>query len=202
MFKKIEQVILKIDFSIIQKERIIILEDAVNALQQQKNRGDHLLFLFICTQNSRRSQLGQVWAEVAASYYGLSVAAFSGGTKVTGCNSRIIQSLQRFGFEVSISEGKSENPVYLVQWANRSKIIRLFSKLYDAPSNPLTNFIALMMCAEAEGNCPLVVGARERIPLRYEDPKLFDDTPLEQAMYDMRSFQIATEMFYVFSKIK
>ncbi|VAW28441.1 Arsenate reductase thioredoxin-coupled, LMWP family, partial [hydrothermal vent metagenome] len=40
-----------------------------------------------------------------------------------------------------------------------------------------------------------------RIPVLYEDPKAFDDTELEAKKYDERSLQIATELFYVFSKI-
>lgn len=202
MFKKIQQVIQLIDFSSIPKERIDILEHMVHVLQRQKSNGERLSFNFICTHNSRRSQFGQVWAEVAASFYGISITAFSGGVEITSCDFRTIQSLKRFGFHVAKSEERSENPVFFVQWATESKAIRLFSKLYNHPLNPQLNFVALMMCNEADENCPVVLGAQERIALLYEDPKLYDDSPLEHAAYDQRSFQIATEMFYVFSKIK
>ena len=59
-----------------------------------------------------------------------------------------------------------------------------------------------MTCSDADENCPFIPGAEKRIPLRYDDPKEFDDTPLEAQKYDERSRQIAAEMFYLFSKIK
>jgi len=58
-----------------------------------------------------------------------------------------------------------------------------------------------MTCDHADENCPFIPGTEQRIPVRYEDPKAFDNTPLEAEKYDERSVQIATEMFYVFSKI-
>lgn len=54
----------------------------------------------------------------------------------------------------------------------------------------------------ADESCPLVVGASARIPLHYEDPKISDGTPEETATYDARSKQIATEMLYVFARVK
>ena len=36
---------------------------------------------FICTHNSRRSHLGQIWAAIAGAYYNVDVATFSGGTE-------------------------------------------------------------------------------------------------------------------------
>ena len=59
-----------------------------------------------------------------------------------------------------------------------------------------------MTCSQADGGCPFIAGAEKRIPITYEDPKAFDDSPLEEAKYDERSLQIASEMFYVFRQIK
>ena len=59
-----------------------------------------------------------------------------------------------------------------------------------------------MTCSHADENCPLIPGAEKKISLMYEDPKLFDRTILEKEKYRERSLQIATEMKYVFSKIK
>jgi arsenate reductase len=42
---------------------------------------------------------------------------------------------------------------------------------------------------------------RKRIPITFEDPKISDNTPEQSQVYAERSLQIATEMFYVFSKI-
>jgi len=59
-----------------------------------------------------------------------------------------------------------------------------------------------MTCSQADEGCPFVPGAAVRIPITFEDPKAFDNTPLQAAKYAQRSMQIATEMFYVFSKIQ
>jgi arsenate reductase (thioredoxin) len=59
-----------------------------------------------------------------------------------------------------------------------------------------------MTCSHADENCPFIPGAEKRIAVRYEDPKAFDDTPEEAHRYDERSLQVASEMFYVFSKIQ
>lgn len=58
-----------------------------------------------------------------------------------------------------------------------------------------------MTCSHADENCPFIPGAETRIPVRYEDPKEFDDTEMESEKYDERSKQIASEMFFVFSRV-
>jgi arsenate reductase (thioredoxin) len=66
-------------------------------------------------------------------------------------------------------------------------------------SNP---YAAVMTCSHADENCPFIPAAEVRIPVRYEDPKQFDNTPGEADRYDQRSLQIASEMFHVFSNVK
>ena len=58
-----------------------------------------------------------------------------------------------------------------------------------------------MTCSQANANCPFIPGAEKRIPITYEDPKEFDNTPQQIKKYQERSNQIATEMLYVFSQI-
>ena len=59
-----------------------------------------------------------------------------------------------------------------------------------------------MTCSQADDGCPFVPGAEKRIPITYDDPKAFDNTPQQAEKYSERSKQIATEMCYIFSKIK
>lgn len=59
-----------------------------------------------------------------------------------------------------------------------------------------------MTCSQADGGCPFIAGAEKRIPITFEDPKISDNTAQESQVYAERSLQIASEMFYVFSKIK
>ena len=50
--------------------------------------------IFICTHNSRRSHIAQVWAQTAASYFNISnVYAYSGGTEATAFNPRAVASV-------------------------------------------------------------------------------------------------------------
>ncbi|MFZ9029088.1 MAG: low molecular weight phosphatase family protein, partial [Crocinitomicaceae bacterium] len=153
---------------------------------------------FICTHNSRRSQFSQLWCKVMSVYFNFPVDTFSGGTAVTACNERTIASLERFGFDIEKSEG--ENPRYKVLITSYVQLT-LFSKLFDDAENPTSNFAAVMTCSDADENCPFIPGCDQRIPLRYEDPKAFDDTALEAQKYDERSAQIAREMKYVFAKL-
>ena len=58
-----------------------------------------------------------------------------------------------------------------------------------------------MTCDLQTEACPFVPGAEKRIPITFEDPKAFDNTPQQAEKYKERSLQIATELFFVFSQI-
>lgn len=156
---------------------------------------------FICTHNSRRSQFAQVWAQVAAYFYGIQVEAFSGGLEITACNPRTVSALERSGLTLS-QESQSSNPHYKLTFSAEAPSLNLFSKLYDDAANPQSDFAAVMTCSHADENCPFIPGAQARIALNYEDPKAFDDQPGESEAYDQRCAQIATEMLYVFKSVK
>ncbi len=158
---------------------------------------------FICTHNSRRSQLCQVWAAVAAAVCGVPhVRTYSGGTEATAFNPRAVAAVRRAGFQLQVDSGSGngENPLYLVQFSQQAAPVRCFSKVYDAPENPRQDFIAVMTCGEADENCPVIFGAK-RIALLYDDPKIADDTSEESAKYDERSDQIAAELLWVFREV-
>jgi arsenate reductase (thioredoxin) len=199
MFIKIQAVIDKMDFNTISESRKNELAILTQFIQEKKDKNLPVLLNFICTHNSRRSQFSQIWGQMASNYFGVSAQSYSGGVEETAFNERAVASLERFGFKMS-KEGE-ENPKYFVQWDVNSDPLVMFSKMYDDSINPSWGFAAIMTCSHADENCPIVSGCEKRIPIRYEDPKNFDDTPLESALYDYRSFEIATELFYVFSKI-
>jgi hypothetical protein len=199
MNSKIQAIIDCIDLTTINDVRAKELLELTKFIQDKKDSNQEVLLNFICTHNSRRSQFSQLWAQVAANYYGITATCFSGGVEVTAFNERAVESVRRFGFEVTASG--EDNPQYQVAWGESVSMV-MFSKLYDDKVNPKASFAAVMTCAHADENCPLVTGCELRIPIRYEDPKRFDDTPLEETMYDARSFEIATELFFVFSKVK
>ena len=154
---------------------------------------------FICTHNSRRSHFAQVWAAVAASYYGLErVKTFSGGTEVTALHPNAVRALAEQGFIVQSQPG--QNPHYRLTFAVNRPSLECYSKVFDDPANPAHHFVAIMTCDAAHEACPVVPGAALRLPITYDDPKAYDATPLEQAKYAERSLQIAREMFHVFSQ--
>ncbi|MDA8686262.1 protein-tyrosine-phosphatase [Robiginitalea sp.] len=176
-----------------------VLQPLIAYIQHKLDVGETAYLNFICTHNSRRSQFSQVWAQTAADYYSLPVRCLSGGVEVTACNERTVVSLERFGFRVS-AKG-TENPKYGISHSENCAPISAFSKLFDDPENNAESFAAVMTCSHADENCPFIPGTEKRISVRYEDPKAFDDTPLEAEKYDERSIQIASEMFYVFSRL-
>lgn len=200
MNNKLQHVIEATRLASISDKRKEELEVLIRYVKKRYEAESAIHLNFICTHNSRRSQFAQVWAKVAADYYGLDINSYSGGVEVTACSSLTVDSLERFGFEIS-QEG-SVNPVYKLIFDAKKAPILLSSKLYDDDKNPSSEFAAVMTCSHADENCPVVLGCEERISLRYDDPKLYDNTPLESTFYDYRSFQIASEMMYVFSKVK
>ncbi|NBC67316.1 MAG: protein-tyrosine-phosphatase [Bacteroidetes bacterium] len=156
---------------------------------------------FICTHNSRRSHLARIWTAVAASHYGLNdIETYSGGTEATAFNPRAVTALERAGFQIENTGGK--NPRYKVLFDEDSDPMISFSKTFDDPVNPDSEFAAIMTCSDADENCPFVPGADFRIPITYRDPKESDGTAEETKIYDERCQQIATEMFYMMSLAK
>lgn len=165
-------------------------------IKERKAAGATAELTFICTHNSRRSHLGQIWAAAAAWHFGLDhVRTYSGGTEATAFNPRAVAAVERAGFQVVKTEGK--NPVHEVSFAPSAPAERCWSKKYDDAANPQKDFCAVMTCSEADKNCPIVFGALDRISLPYNDPKEADGTPQEAARYDERCLQIAAELWHV-----
>ncbi len=169
-------------------------------VQQQLAAGRPVRLTFICTHNSRRSHLSQLWAQVAAHCFAVpGVLTYSGGTEATAFHPNAVRAVAAAGFRVEKS-GAEPNPVYLVQYAATQPPVRAFSKRYDAAGNPAAGFAAVMTCTHADENCPFIPGA-VRLSLPYEDPKAFDGTPREAAGYAERCRQIARELLFAFSRV-
>lgn len=196
---ELEQTIEKLLSQPLPQERKDILQVLINYIQEKRDQKESINLNFICTHNSRRSQFSQLWAYTASNSYGIDTNCFSGGVEVTAFNERAVASVKRMGFKVD-SSGEG-NPKYLVSSHDEVKPLSMFSKLFDDSESKVDAFASVMTCAHADENCPVIPGAEARIPVRYEDPKAFDNTPQEAEKYDERSLQIATEMFYVFSQI-
>ncbi len=186
----------------ISDERKEVLNSLANYVQEKVSANSEVNLNFICTHNSRRSHFSQIWAQVAASYYQVpQVVCYSGGTAATAMFPMVAETLIEMGFKIE-KLTETDNPVYMIKYADNALPIVGFSKTYDHPFNPVSGFAAIMTCSEADDGCPFIAGAEQRIPITFEDPKLSDGTPEQQQIYRERSFQIAAEMFYVFSTIK
>lgn len=191
-----------LNFSRIPTERKENLNKIAEYISNKINAKETAELVYICTHNSRRSHFGQIWGATAAAYYGIeNVKTYSGGTEATACNERSVAALKRVGFKI-VKTTETSNPIYTIKYGVGGPKLVAFSKKYDHSANPPKGFCAIMTCSSADAACPAVFGAVKRVSTPYEDPKAFDGTESEARMYDERCKQIATETFYVFSKIK
>ncbi|CAA9197772.1 low molecular weight phosphatase family protein [Flavobacterium sp. NPDC079362] len=202
LFTEIKNTINSFDFNQISTERKTILQPLVDYIQNKADNKQQIRLNLICTHNSRRSHLSQVWAQTASANYDIkNVSCYSGGTEATALFSMVAETLAHSGFKVkAISEG--ENPVYSIKYSSNELPVIGFSKTYDDDFNPESEFVAIMTCSQADGGCPFIAGAEKRIPITFEDPKVSDGTAQQKEVYLERSLQIGNEMFYVFSQIK
>jgi arsenate reductase (thioredoxin) len=190
------------EFNQIPAERKPVLSELTQFIQHRMNTNTPVYLNFICTHNSRRSHLSQLWAQAAAYYYGIpNVSCYSGGTEATAFNPRAVRAMQDAGFKIAIQKDGG-NPVYEVKFADDAPAVIAFSKTYDDPFNHNQDFAAVMTCSHADENCPLVPGSSARIALRYDDPKAFDGTELETAKYAERVQEIGREILFAFSQVK
>ena len=202
MFPQLKSTIESLNMLSVSDERKEVLEPLINYIQQKVNDKVNINLNLICTHNSRRSHLSQVWSQTMASFYNIkNVHSYSGGTEATALFPMVAKTLTKNGFQVkNLSEGK--NPVYSIKFSDNEHPVIGFSKRFDDDFNPKSNFVAIMTCSHADENCPVVLGCEKRIPVTFDDPKAFDNTPQQEEKYLERSIHIATEMKYVFSKIK
>lgn len=160
--------------------------------------GDLPGIVFVCTHNSRRSQLAEAWFRAAVHHYRLAgPEAYSAGTEATAFFPAMVAAMRRFGFQLQRA-GPQVNPEYVLQFTGIEPENRpLFSKALTHPANPSADFIAVMVCSEADAACPFVPGASGRFSLPYTDPKIADGTADEQRIYDQKVLEIGREMLYL-----
>ncbi|WP_321827163.1 arsenate-mycothiol transferase ArsC [Maribacter dokdonensis] len=201
MLPEIAQLISSLNTDSITEERKEVLQPLIDFIQQKTTANSAIRINFICTHNSRRSHLSQVWAQTMATYFNIkNVNCYSGGTEATALFPMVAETLKNQGFQIQkLSE--TSNPVYAIKFSENEHPVIGFSKSYEDPFNPASEFAAVMTCSQADGGCPFIAGAEKRVPITFEDPKAFDNTPQQAEKYAERSIQIATELFYIFSQI-
>jgi len=203
MFPELQEYIEKraVEFDLINDERKEQLSEVAEYLAACWARKEPARLTFICTHNSRRSHMAQIWASTAAAHYGSDdVFTYSGGTEATAFNPRAVAALERAGFEIEKTTA-DRNPIYHVRFGPKAMPMTCFSKVYNQAPNPQTACAAIMTCSQADHACPSVPGAAKRLAIPYDDPKAHDGTRHESQAYDERCQQIAREMLFVFSRV-
>jgi arsenate reductase (thioredoxin) len=192
---------LEATFTEIPAKRKEVLKQLANYIKAKKEAAQTISLVFICTHNSRRSHIAQLWAQAAAANYNINnITTFSGGTEATAFYPAAVQAMQELGFEIEKSEA-TVNPKYKVTYSPDAPTIEAWSKRFDDAANPAADFCAIMTCSDADENCPFVPGVDKRIAITYNDPKASDNTPQQAETYRERALQIGREMLFAFSQV-
>src|SRR5210317_2167582 len=102
IYTKIKETIEKLDVSAISEERQNLLNSFKAYIQDKKDKKQAVNLNFICTHNSRRSHLSQVWAQALADYYKVpNVTCYSGGTEATAMYPSAANALEASGFVIT-----------------------------------------------------------------------------------------------------
>ena len=149
----------------IDADRAASLAPLVDWVAAQQSKREPAPLVFVCTHNSRRSQMGQAWARAAALELGLDqVGTWSGGTEATAFNPRAVQALRSHGFVVEeTGDRKGEHNVVYRLGYGPTVHDTAFSKIYSDEFNPGSGFAAVMVCSSADASCPFVEGAEVRV---------------------------------------
>jgi arsenate reductase len=176
------------------------LRKLTSFIQSRMKTGENIDLNFICTHNSRRSHIAQLWAQVAAYVYAIpNVTCFSGGTEATAFHPNAVEAMRQAGFKID-KMNATTNPSYRVTYADQVPPVVTFSKKFDDPANPAAHFAAIMVCTHADEHCPFIEGATFRLALPYEDPKQSDGSPQQAETYLERVHEIGRDMLFVFSQ--
>lgn len=201
LFNQIEKRISTLNVGTISNERKKILQSLIDFIKTKSINNQEIRLNFICTHNSRRSHLAQVWAQTMAHHFNIkNVYCYSAGTEATSLFPMILETLKNSGFKIK-AVTENNNPIYNISYSENERPIIGFSKTLDDKFNPISEFAAIMTCSQADNDCPFISGAEKRIAIPFEDPKAFDNSPQQAEKYNERSLQIATELSYVFSQI-
>lgn len=201
VFETISRTINALEISEISEDRKAILQPLIDYLTDKIKANKPIRLNFICTHNSRRSHLSQVWAQTMAAHYNINnVSCYSGGTEATAMFPKVGETLAKQGLKIA-NLSEADNPVYSIKFSENEPAVIAFSKQFGDDFNPASEFAAIMTCSSADEGCPMVFGCEKRIAITYEDPKVSDGTPKQTETYLNRSLQIATEMKFVFSSL-
>ncbi|MBP3191457.1 protein-tyrosine-phosphatase [Natronogracilivirga saccharolytica] len=188
----------------IPQSRQHIIEDLVKNIRDVQKSKEPVRLNFICTHNSRRSQMAQIWAHALAHSFQIpSVECYSGGTEVTAFHPNAIRAMKTLGFQITPETPSSNGPNprwHVSAGSNLTELVCYSKKIEDSIDQSLP-FIAVMTCSDADQNCPVVPGAQSRAAFTFEDPKSTDGTDKEQQAYLKTAVGIGRELTSVFKSL-
>ena len=185
----------------IAEDRLRQLDSLAQTIASELTNNNHLDVIIICTHNSRRSQVGELWIRTLAQYFSIeNIFAHSGGTEATALHPNMAQAIKATGWHVDQAEATINNPNYLIRVLDED-VPLMFSKKYSNSFNPTKDYLAILVCDEASEACPIVQGAKHRVPLSFKDPKAFDQTVVQDEKYLACVSLIGMEFYYCFKQV-
>lgn len=161
---------------------------------------DPIHLVFIDNDNARGSLFAQVWAKVAARYFGLEhVETYSAGNNATEIAGNFVYTLLSLQFDLFV-EGDEVNSRHFFVFDNRKNACICFAKPIDHYSIPLENF-GTIDTNPTRMNI-ILAGSELQVHFPYTDPQTSDGTSEAQQNYRQFSNEIAREMLYLFSRLK
>ncbi|EPG74909.1 low molecular weight phosphotyrosine protein phosphatase domain protein [Leptospira fainei serovar Hurstbridge str. BUT 6] len=159
--------------------------------------------LFICDNNSARSQFAQILTTAIAKYLSLpDIEAYSGGKHAAILHSNTIDALICVGFKIDRIGNENVSPKYNVTYCDPLNPILAFSKLYSDDPNPKNNFIAIFVNSLDENDLPKIPGAKTSVSLPYADLKVKDSTPESLQEYVETCELITIDLLFILQQVK
>lgn len=185
-------------------ERLKILHSLSSHIRKRLQGRDPVRINFICTHNSRRSQIAQVWAHTAAAAFQVPrIETGSGGTETTAFHPFALRAMRTLGFRTTETDAPENagNPRYTLTIGTGTPSLVCWSKRLEDTFPSDARFLAVMTCSDADRTCPVVPGAMARIPLTFADPKRSDGSGREQQEYLKTAVNIGRELLQVFRNV-
>ena len=191
------------EFEQIPDERKADLARLADYIRQRQAGDGGARITFICTHNSRRSHLAQVWAQVAAYYYAVPRCP---PIPAARRSPRSTRERQR-PFNVPVCGSRPTNPpqpIRAIEWrpviaGRRSSVTRSgLTKLPIPRAASPPCLTAPKPTRPARWSAVAICDCRSAMMT----PKAADGTAEEAAVYDQRSRQIGREMLYVMWLLK
>jgi len=190
-----ENAIIRYDIPIQRLELLIKLSKFIS---DQLKKESFVNLNFIDENNSKISQLLQVWSSFAIHYFKLkNIQSYSGGISVSSVHKNTIKSLQKIGFKFQLVDFSHQNSSYLINSNNFTGTGLVFSKsVYDQTNK--SPFIALIVSENPNTISPYITDTVKLFHLEYPNPNSFDTNLLKTERYTALNLQIAAEIHFLF----